>query len=74
MSEPAEQTPPPDASETEIDAVLAEFGDDPRAAISALLHDLTLIVGAPRPRSRAAMSAADCGLLPSGACGDETQR
>ena len=44
MSEPAEHTPPPDASEVEIDAVLAEFGGDPRAAIGALLHDLTLII------------------------------
>jgi len=44
MSEPAEQDPPTDATEVEIDAVLAEFGGDPRAAIRALLHDLTLII------------------------------
>ena len=44
MSDPAEHTPLPDSNETEIDAVLAEFGGDPRAAISALLHDLTLII------------------------------
>jgi hypothetical protein len=44
MSDPAEHTPLPEATETEIDAVLAEFGSDPRAAIGALLHDLTLII------------------------------
>lgn len=30
-----------DATDEEIDAVIAEFGGDPRAAIRALLHDLT---------------------------------
>ena len=44
MSDPAEHQPPIDAGETEIDAVLTEFNGDPRAAISALLHDLTLII------------------------------
>ena len=44
MSDPAKHTPPPDANETQIDAALAEFGGDPRAAIGALLHDLTLII------------------------------
>ena len=28
-------------SDEEIDAIIAEFGGDPRAAIRALLHDLT---------------------------------
>jgi len=44
MSEPAEHIPLPDATETEIDSVLAEFRGDPRAAIGALLLDLTLII------------------------------
>ena len=44
MPDPAKHTPPPDANETQIDAVLAEFGGDPRAAICALLHDLTIII------------------------------
>jgi hypothetical protein len=30
-----------DATDDEIDALLAEFGGDPREAIRALLHDLT---------------------------------
>lgn len=30
-----------EATEEEIDALVAEFGGDPRAAIRALLHDLT---------------------------------
>jgi predicted HD phosphohydrolase len=33
----------PMISETEIDAVLAEFDGDPRAAIAALLHDLKVL-------------------------------
>jgi hypothetical protein len=37
-------SPDTDATEMEIDAVLAEFGGDPRAAVGALLHDLTLII------------------------------
>lgn len=32
-----------DATDEEIDAILAEFGGDARAAIRALLHDLTQI-------------------------------
>jgi hypothetical protein len=44
MSDPAVHTPLPDATETEIDAVLAEFGGDPRAAIGALLEDPTQII------------------------------
>jgi hypothetical protein len=30
-----------DPSNEEIDAIIAEFGGDPKAAIRALLHDLT---------------------------------
>ena len=30
-----------DPSDEEIDAIIAEFGGDPKAAIRALLHDLT---------------------------------
>jgi ATP-dependent exoDNAse (exonuclease V) alpha subunit len=30
-----------DPSDEEIDAMIAEFGGDPKAAIRALLHDLT---------------------------------
>ena len=30
-----------DPSDEEIDAIIAEFGGDPRVAIRALLHDLT---------------------------------
>lgn len=33
----------PEPSEVEIDAVLAEFAGDHRAAIRALLHDLALL-------------------------------
>ena len=32
-----------DASDEEIDVIVAEFGGDPKAAIRALLHDLTQI-------------------------------
>lgn len=32
-----------DATEEEIDVIIAEFGGDPRQAIRALLHDLTQI-------------------------------
>lgn len=32
-----------DATDEEIDAVIAEFGGDPRAAIRALLQDLTAL-------------------------------
>ena len=32
-----------DATEEEIDAIVAEFGGDPRQAIRSLLHDLTQI-------------------------------
>jgi hypothetical protein len=30
-----------DPSDEEIDSIIAEFGGDPKAAIRALLHDLT---------------------------------
>ena len=30
-----------DPADTDIDAIIAEFGGDPKAAIRALLHDLT---------------------------------
>ena len=36
-----ERDPVADATDEEIDAVIAEFGGDPRGAIRALLHDLT---------------------------------
>ena len=36
-------TPDPAHAETEVDAVLEEFGGDPRAAIRALLHDLAVL-------------------------------
>jgi hypothetical protein len=32
-----------DPTDEEIDAIISEFGGDPRQAISALLHDLTQI-------------------------------
>lgn len=35
--------PAPDPVEVEIDAILLEFGGDPRKAIRALLHDLTVL-------------------------------
>lgn len=43
MLDPAEQEPIA-ADDAEIDAVLAEFGGDPRQAIAALLHDMTVLV------------------------------
>ena len=43
MSAAAEQPVVVDATDEEIDAVVAEFGGDPRLAIRALLHDLTQI-------------------------------
>ncbi len=39
----AEREPVADATDEEIDAIVAEFGGDPRRAIRALLHDLTRI-------------------------------
>ena len=39
-----ERTPVVEATEDEIDAVIAEFDGDLRQAIKALLHDLTSIV------------------------------
>jgi hypothetical protein len=41
MSAAAEQPVVVDATGEEIDAIVAEFGDDHRAVIRALLHDLT---------------------------------
>ena len=41
MSAATEQPVVVDATDEEIDAIVAEFGDDHRAAIRALLHDLT---------------------------------
>ncbi|MDR3448757.1 MAG: hypothetical protein P4M15_03240 [Alphaproteobacteria bacterium] len=43
MSDAAEHYPIADATDEEIDAVIAEFGGDPHLAIRALLHDLTQI-------------------------------
>ncbi len=43
MSEAAERPSVDDAADAEIDAVIAEYGGDPREAIRALLHDLTRI-------------------------------
>jgi hypothetical protein len=44
MPDSAPREPPaPFPSEAEIDAVLAEFGHDPRAAIRALLRDLDML-------------------------------
>lgn len=43
MSETAERDRIADATDAEIDAVIAEFGGDHRQAIRALLHDLTQI-------------------------------
>ena len=44
MPEAAEHFPLTIASDAEVDAVLAEFNGDPRSAIRALLHDMSLIV------------------------------
>jgi len=44
MAEVAEHHPIADASDDEIDAVIAEFDGDPREATRALLHDMTLII------------------------------
>ncbi len=45
--------PEPNAIEAEIDEVLAEFGGDWRAAIGALLHDLSaVLLDADRSSSR----------------------
>ncbi|MCW2282568.1 hypothetical protein M2323_000329 [Rhodoblastus acidophilus] len=41
MSGASEQPSVADATDEDIDKVIAEFGGDPRAAIRALLHDLT---------------------------------
>lgn len=38
-----EEAHPKPGSEAEIDALLEEFGGDYRAAIRALLHDLTML-------------------------------
>jgi hypothetical protein len=40
MTASAERKTIVDATEEEIDALIAEFGGDPREAIRALLHDL----------------------------------
>jgi hypothetical protein len=37
------ETPDPFPTEADVDAVLEEFGGDPRAAIRALLHDLAAL-------------------------------
>ena len=44
MPAQAEKETVVDATEEEIDAIVAEFGGDCRAAIRALLHDLTELV------------------------------
>lgn len=41
MTAPAERNAIVAAPDEEIDALVAEFGGDPREAIRALLHDLT---------------------------------
>jgi ATP-dependent exoDNAse (exonuclease V) alpha subunit len=41
MSEAPKQPVVTQATDEEIDAIVAEFGGDPRLAIRALLHDLT---------------------------------
>jgi hypothetical protein len=38
-----ERDPVAEATDEDIEAVIAEFGGDPRQAIRALLHDLTQI-------------------------------
>ncbi len=43
MSARVEREPVVEATDEEIEAVVAEFGGDPREAIRALLHDLTQI-------------------------------
>ena len=43
MSAASEREHVADATDEEIDAIVAEFGGDPRQAIRALLHDLTQI-------------------------------
>ncbi len=43
MSAETERKEIVDATDEEIDAIVAEFGGDPRAAIRALVHDLTQI-------------------------------
>jgi hypothetical protein len=40
MSGESERTTGVEAADEEVDAVIAEFGGDPRQAIRALLHDL----------------------------------
>ena len=40
-----DENPDPWPTEADVDAVLAEFGHDPRAAIRALLHDLVVLAG-----------------------------
>ena len=58
MAAPAERNTIVEAPDEEIDALVAEFGGDPREAIRALLHDLTELAMIPRQPYRAAMSAA----------------
>jgi ATP-dependent exoDNAse (exonuclease V) alpha subunit len=41
MAAPTERITVVEATDEEIDALVAEFGGDPREAIRALLHDLT---------------------------------
>lgn len=43
MSAATEREDVADATDEEIDAIIAEFGGDARQAIRALLHDLTQI-------------------------------
>jgi hypothetical protein len=40
MSDESERTTGVEAADEDVDAVIAEFGGDPRQAIRALLHDL----------------------------------
>ena len=43
QSEPTSAEPEPNRANSEVDALLAEFNGDARAAIAALLHDLDVL-------------------------------
>ena len=43
QSEPTSAEPEPSRANSEVDALLAEFDGDARAAIAALLHDLNVL-------------------------------
>ena len=51
-----------DATDDEIDAVIAEFGGDYRQAIRALLHDLSLMAMDSEAAARRVSSAAISGV------------